>query len=307
MYRFKGIIVNLDLSESDVPLIKWAGRMARLARSEQLVFVYAREAVEIPDALKRDYPWLMEPLRQTALERAKAAVESTLESGLDCERKVVVEERPTLTSILETSLSENADLIITGGDSKDRSLAVKLARKASCTVMLVPSEASGEARSAAIALDLSRFSDYTLDVGLAFARSDAGTELQAVNYFAMPYGYHRTHLPKEHFKTGLAEQCEQRVKDFLDKYDTQGIATRIRAEESGFPGESIVSLAENEGIDLVIIGCRGKDALSATLLGSNAESALRTSKKTVILAVKEKGTGRSFLENLLGLETASRS
>ena len=52
-----------------------------------------------------------------------------------------------------------------------------------------------------------------------------------------------------------------------------------------------------ENHDLVTIGCRGHDAIYATLLGSTAEEILRTCPVPVV-AVKKKASTKSFLAAL---------
>ncbi len=57
-------------------------------------------------------------------------------------------------------------------------------------------------------------------------------------------------------------------------------------------------LARELDADLIVTSCRGKNAVSSWLLGSNAESLLERAPVPVI-AAKVKGTGRNLLDSLL--------
>lgn len=64
--------------------------------------------------------------------------------------------------------------------------------------------------------------------------------------------------------------------------------------ETGEPREVIVSLAKDEGFDLIVMGTHGRTGRSHTFVGSVAESVVRTSPRPV-LTVREgafEGEGR---------------
>lgn len=305
MYRFEKLLVNLSLTETDIPTLKLAAKVARLAKSKSVTFMYAREAVEIPEPLKRDYPWLIAPIEESANLRAQSFVRDFFLPETDCPSEVLLENKTPVVALLEHSLDQDIDLIITGDFDLDRSLAIKLARKAPCSVLLAPALSRGDFSNICLALDLSKYSNYVLDCATAFASSKEIDSIDCVNFFAIPDGFHKTNLPRARFQEDLKKLSEEQLRSYVSKHDNKGIALNAKAVRSPIPGTTLLSLAEENEYDLLVIGCRGKDALTATLLGSNAEDVLRGTKHAAVLAVKEKGTGKSFLQSLLKLSTAS--
>lgn len=304
MYRFEKLIVNLALDDGDIPVLKMASQIAKLACSDSVIFIYAREPVEIPASLKKQYPWMMEPIGQAAEARARAYIETHFKQPQGCETKVIIEEKTPIVAILERAVEDKSDLILTGGEGEFRTLAIKAARKAPCSVMYVPSNSSGKFSQVYVGIDLSRFSEYTIDIGTAFASAQGIPELSCASFYEIPAGYHKTNMPRSFFEKDLKDNTENSLNRFLSEQNLRGVRVNRIIDENPFPGATLARKAENEGYDLVIVGCRGKGALTATLLGSNAEDALRGVKKAAVLAVKEKGTGTSFVEALLGLKSA---
>lgn len=305
MYRFERLLVNLTLTETDIPTLKLAGLIAKLAQSKSVTFMYARESIEIPEPLKREYPWLMAPLEESARMRADEFISDFFVKPEGCETEVVLRDQTPAVALLELTLTENTDLVVTGDSDLDRSLVIKLARKAPCSVLLAPSKSSGEFSRVCLGLDLSKFSDYVLDCATAFAASHKLDHLTCVNFYSIPPGFHKTNLPRTKFQQELRDLSFNQLNDFLRARNTKGVEVVPKSIHSPVPGSTLLSLSEKEEFDLIVVGCRGKDALTSTLLGSNAEDVLKGSKNAAVLAVKEKGTGKSFLESLLNLAGAT--
>lgn len=305
MYRFKKLLVNLSLTETDIPTLKLASKVARLAGSKSVYFMYAREAVEIPEPLKRDYPWLVAPIEETSRLRAKSFVKDFFTCVEDCETRIELENAAPAVALLGHALKEDIDLIVTGDFDLDRSLAIKLARKAPCSVLMAPAQSSGDFSKICLALDLSKYSGYVLDCAVAFASSNEIPTIDCVNFYAIPEGFHKTNLPRARFEKELEEISRHQLDRFLRTHELKGLSCNTKAIRSPIPGTTLLSEAEKNEYDLLVIGCRGKHALTATLLGSNAEDVIRGAKGSAVLAVKEKGTGKSFLESLLNFSSAS--
>ncbi|MBK1879198.1 universal stress protein [Pelagicoccus mobilis] len=305
MYRFERLLVNLSLTETDIPTLKLASLVAKLARSKTVTFVYARESIEIPEPLKREYPWLMAPLEESARIRSEQFISDFFTEPEDCTTELLLKDQSPAVALLELTLTHDIDLVVTGDFDLDRSLAIKLARKAPCSVLLAPAKSSGTFSRVCLGLDLSKYSEYVLDCATAFASAHNLDNLTCVNFYSIPSGFHKTSLPRAKFQQELRELSYYQLTDFLRSHDTKGVEAIPKTISSPVPGSTLLSLSEKEEYDLIVVGCRGKDALTSTLLGSNAEDVLKGAKASAVLAVKEKGTGKTFLESLLQIAGAT--
>ncbi len=303
MYRYKKLLVVLSLTDNDQSLIAYAHSIAHLARSESVHFLYSREPVEIPANLKKQYPWMVKPIASAAQERVEALVNQHFSELTHCKIDIQIAEKQPALASLEKVIEADIDLVLVGVDEDERHTAIKLARKAPCSVLIAPTAASGEITNICLGIDTSRFSEYVLDVGTAFASAKGKNSVECINYFKIPVGHHKATLPREHFEEDLKKHSESKMEAFLTKQNLRGVTANITTKESNYPGGELHKDATDKNCDLIIIGCRGKDALTASLLGSNAEDTIQSSTKCAVLAVKEKGTGLSFLQALLGLKS----
>ena len=51
MYRYKRILINLNMDKNDANIVKQASVIAEMAKSEKLYFLYTERKMDIPDAV----------------------------------------------------------------------------------------------------------------------------------------------------------------------------------------------------------------------------------------------------------------
>ena len=117
-------------------------------------------------------------------------------------------------------------------------------------------------------------------VGVLAERFDATVHVLAVadtrNRFESP----SSGLAPEVWAESERERAEAAVDDTVgmlpDSIDVQ------RAVESGVPHETILSYAENEAMDVIVMGTHGRTGLDHYLIGSVAERVVRRSSVPVL-------------------------
>jgi nucleotide-binding universal stress UspA family protein len=97
-------------------------------------------------------------------------------------------------------------------------------------------------------------------------------------------------MPPEAFSTELAvwrkELAEEgtkllkEVRTRVDRPDTEARSTLV---ESARPAEALAELAKEPDIDLVVVGHRGRSAVTRALLGSVADRLVQISPKPVLV------------------------
>lgn len=77
------------------------------------------------------------------------------------------------------------------------------------------------------------------------------------------------------------DEAKEYVKSMKDAFDDNiNISTVV---EVGFPSESILKVAEEEDVDLIIIASSGKSGLHRFVIGSVAEKVLKNADMDVLL------------------------
>jgi len=299
MYRYKKVLVHLELQDDERHLIKMAAKITQLAKSEHIIFSHVSEKIDIPAPVKEKYPWLLEPLDQTMQNRINEHLELNYQGYAETQVDVRVEEGQPVYRLLEIAQKEEVDLIIVGKKLDDSQLAVRLARKAPCSVCVVPPGANADFKKILVPIDFSKYSKNGIDVASAFGEAQELNELNFLHVALIPRTRGQAVLSEKQLKDMNEKHYNSLLSEYAESNDTRGLQVIPATEHGHSIAPSISKHASSSDSDLIIISARGKDAFSALLLGSNAEELMQIASVPVV-AVKEKGTGKSFLDNLLG-------
>jgi nucleotide-binding universal stress UspA family protein len=144
-----------------------------------------------------------------------------------------------------------------------------------------------------IATDGSACSKLAADKGIEFARLTRGT-VYAVHVLSKAYlsamdgeSYSSMGMnPWESIKEEFQKQGQQAVNYVKDRGKMKGVNVESVLLE-GNPSEELIRYAEEEKMDIIIVGTIGKTALDRFLLGSVTGNVVRHSKIPVMV-IKEK-------------------
>jgi len=97
-------------------------------------------------------------------------------------------------------------------------------------------------------------------------------------------------IPVEEWQKAIQEQLEKIKKlelDFEGDLIARKVQHKMRVEQHKNPGEGLISVAEEEKADIVVMGTRGLDPIRRTLLGSVSDYVVRHSKVPVLVCPKK--------------------
>jgi nucleotide-binding universal stress UspA family protein len=91
---------------------------------------------------------------------------------------------------------------------------------------------------------------------------------------------------------GLVEWLRREAQEFLDQQvgkieDSGGIVARTRLRMSKRPDKAIVSVSEDMGAGLIVVGSRGRGVLRRALLGSISDRVVRRARCPVLVVRQE--------------------
>jgi len=137
-----------------------------------------------------------------------------------------------------------------------------------------------EYRKILVALDLAGETDAILKRAKSVAAE--GAELSAVHVLEPAYFYYGMEpaigaLP-DNFEADLLKRAEQEINEKTKAY---GISAKHRFIERGHAATQIQRLAEDRGVDLIVIGSHGRHGWRL-LLGSTANAVLHGAKCDVL-------------------------
>ncbi len=124
--------------------------------------------------------------------------------------------------------------------------------------------------------DFSKGSDNALLYAIDLAKQYNATLfiLHIIYDVIQTTGWDVPHLPLEQLDKDLTASSEQK----LDKFSEEAVRDLEKVEKrtiTGVPYQEIVQFAEDEKIDLIVIGTHGRTGLDRVFFGSTAERVVR--------------------------------
>ncbi len=306
MYPLKKIMVGLDLSEMDATLIKFASFVANTAKTNKIYFVNVVRSLHIPDEVLKEFPNLTE----IAIEERKLAMKALVEQhfgNINVEVSYVIKEGVPSKKILQWEVDKDIDLIILGRKTTLKGkgfLTQRLARRASCSLLIVPEGAELGVKKIMVPSDFSEHSVIAMEQAIDIAeRNGPGVEILCQNVYTVPAGYHYTGKSYDDFKEIMKNNARNDYKKFIKKIVKKGIKikTIYTLDENEDPVEDIHNMALKTKPDLIVIGAKGRTATTALFLGSMAERLVQLINKFPLLVVRPKGKNAGILDYILEL------
>jgi len=299
MDRFKNILLALNLTEMDSPVIQFASIISRMAELDNIYHVHVNRSLHIPDKIREKYPQL-QPLKQfSESAMQEKSIKHFENKDFDSSHFKAIEGNP-LKELLSDIARKDIDLVLLGRKTDVKGthlLPVKIARKAPCSVLVVPEGITPSIKKILVPIDFSQNSFRAVDVAVAFAASKPQVSIQFLHVYQLPIGYSKTGKTDVQFGEIMKSNAIKSYIDFIKKIDLKEVPTSVEFVLNEKPAEAIKDAIDKDKIDLVVLGARGMSENAGILLGSVTENLLLTTNVPLI-AVKKKGEGLKFLEAL---------
>jgi nucleotide-binding universal stress UspA family protein len=298
MYRYRRLLVGLDLSDLDTDLVRYTGLIARMAGSESTRFVHVTTGADAASEIAGDAPRPEDDEERDGQLRAR--VEAHFDGPKGMQLSVDDVTGVPLVELLRLARDRDKDLVIMGRDHDGGTLSEKVARKAPCSVLIVPPGASGSFTRVLVPTDFSSHAADAVDVAVAFAEAAGLERIDLLHVYKLPTSFRKLGKTEDEAHEALREALHDHARAFLSKVNLRGLDAELHLVVGDSPVETIQSEARRIGADLIVAGTRGRTDVSAVLLGSVAEQLVRTAPVPVV-AVKRKGATLPLLDALFNL------
>ncbi len=306
MNKVKKILVGLDLSELDPTIIRFAAYIADHSSTTDIYFLNCIKNLELPEELKKEFPDLI----NNAIEDRKALIAEKIDDHFqptrqDVKTHIDIVKGQATKKFLSLSKKHQFDLIIIGRKKRLKGtgvLANRLARRANCSLLIVPENSEPRLERLLVPSDFSPYSELAFKEAIRIAsKADNKVEVICQNVYTVPVGYHYSGKNYKQFAKHMNTLAQRNYHKFIKKFKPPSdlsITPMYSLDKNDDPVEVIRKLANRQNVDAIIIGAKGRTAATAIFLGSMAERLVQKVAKIPLMVVRPKGKNAGFLEYL---------
>lgn len=304
MYPIKKVLIGLDLSDLDKTMMQFADFLAERSNVEDVHFLYIIKNLQVPPDVLKEFPDMIDKV----IAEKEAAMREGFAKHASNEHKANIHFHvftgKIADNILKFSKKYSIDMIVMGRREKAEqsgSLAQRLARRAACSLLIIPEGTVPKMDKILVPSDFSDYSELAIEEAIEIAsRNNFETEIVIQNVFTVPSGYHYTGKSFEEFAEVMRKNAEKDYKRFIKNIDTKNI--KIKATYSQDINDDVttdmIDKAREINANAIIVGAKGRTATTAFFLGSIAERLIQLDSDIPLMVVRPKGKNAGLMEFL---------
>ena len=303
MYRFEHILAELNLDHADSAVVQYTSMISYFTRSTEVYFSHVQEHLLVREELPMDDDILLPTQAEVATDKLKQIIKKHYKGYSQTRTELLVKEGHQLRFLLNQIKAHDIDLVVVGREPHSptsRKLPVKLARKAPCSVLIVPEDAHPQVTGIVVPIDFSQHARDAVEEAVNLAIAARLEHINLLHLFKLPSGYSKNGKCEEEFCEIMRKNAIEEYEFFISDIDFKGIQVCFHIGHNEHLAAGILEEIKEQDADIVIVGARGRDAGAGVLMGSITEDLIAKSP-VPILAVKDKGPGMSLFESILKL------
>jgi nucleotide-binding universal stress UspA family protein len=303
MKPIKRLLVGLDLTEMDEKLIRYAGMLTQILNCDTVYFVHIQRNLEIPEAIKSQYPDLAAPMDELIQHQIKQKLKEHWVASSDCETIIEVKEGNPADQIVRWTRLKSVDMMIMGKKTSLSGSGIvpkKIAKLLTTSLLFVPEEANDQLQNLFIPIDFSRFSGRAMHYAYELSKVLKG-KLTVQYVYHVPTGYHKTGKSFDEFADIMRNHAQNDMKRFLTENEVPESEVQLvyNLNKDGNAATQIYETALNNQADLVVMSSKGRSGLASVMIGSVTEKMIDKIKKIPLLILKDEKENISFIDALL--------
>ena len=276
MHKFDTFLVCLDLSGKDRQVLSHASVLVRSLQCSKLIFFHSLyRNGEKGDAGRSS---------DEALSCLSNRVADWFEAEASLETEYYVCDGPPMEEILEYVARSNVDLVLCGkSTSKQRHdlLPHKIARRAPCSVLLLPYECRLNFDRVLVAVDHSKNSREALLVASQVMARKDDSKIILVEAIDMPYGSQMS-IGASRF-VDLRENATEQLQKFAEDSGIDESKVNVVIASNLKASTAILEVARKRNASMIVMGSKGKGAVAATILGSTVENVAKGANNPLLI------------------------
>ena len=304
MYKFKRLLVCLDQSDMDNSLIEAAAEYAKFGTADNIYFATVVKSLEMPTAVEKDYANLILPLDEKIELKMRENIKSAFEK-VSCDFHFDVLEGDPTHQIIHWAQVKEIDLVILGKKQYHIGKGIvsrNIVNIIHSSVLFVTANTKIEPKSILVPTDFSKASHLAIQKAIEIAEI-VDASITSLHTYEVPTGYHTTGKTYEEFAAIMLHHSQEDFQEFINDEDLsmKNMKVEYLLDKHGHPDKLVSEFASENNFDLVVIGSKGRTALSSVLLGSVAAKLVNADFQVPVLVVKAKEDNMKLIDAILQL------
>lgn len=294
-------MVLMDTSDADKTLMKFLEPIATNSETKEIHFFNSISEMRIPDQVLSDFPEIKEKAIEDRISQLRTLAKESLSEKLFKITKFHVKEGAPSKAILRFVEKQKIDLVLMGRH-KDfiggGVLSSRLARRANCSIFIVPEEAELNLELLHVPCDFSEHSKIAMEEAIKISRKYHNMKIICQNVYTVPGGYHYSGKTYEEFAEIMKKNAEKEYKHFMSNIDHEGIPLEVvySLDTNDNPVTDIIDFAQEHKPSAIIIGVKGRTATTALFIGSRAEQLIQYNSEIPMMVVRPKGKNAGIID-----------
>jgi nucleotide-binding universal stress UspA family protein len=304
MPRRERILVLMDTSDVDKTLLNFLEIIATTNDTKEVHFFNSISEMKIPEEVLKDFPEIKEKAIDEKRTKISQVVKSVLSERVQKISQIHIKEGAPSKAILKFVEKHKIDLIIMGRH-KDfvggGILSNRLARRADCSIFIVPEDSSPKLELLHVPCDFSVHSKIAMEEAIAISRKYNNIKIICQNVYTVPGGYHYSGKTYEEFAEVMRLNAERDYKKFMSEIDHKGVNIEVvySLDTNDNPVTDILDFAQEQKPSTIIIGVKGRTATTALFIGSRAEQLIQYNNTFPMMVVRPKGKNSGILDLIM--------
>lgn len=303
--KFQRMLVALDLSQMDVYLLKYASMAAKVFDIDSVYFVHVATSLELPEEIQDKYSDVFGPVDEALEHEMNQQIDEHFELPPNCDKKVMVHTGKITEEILKLAKVKVIDICILGRKAELTGTGLhskKIAKSISSSVIFVTENPPMQWNKILVSIDYSDHSKMAFEIGAAIQKK-CGAKLLSNHVYKVPTGYYKSGKTYEEFAEIMLENTKKECDRFFKKMDLDDVEYEhtYALDDDPHPADKIYRTGSEKGVDLIMIGSKGRSGPASVLIGSVAEKLVEEGNDIPIMIVKMGKENMSFLDALFKL------
>lgn len=278
MTAFRNILVCLDLTDMDRSLIRFAAHLETMLPSVRSIRFLHNIKFDFPFDAEEVMQQVDRPLQEVVREDLEEKVRMLFSAGSgNLVPEVLVTTHSSTSNLLADHCQQTGiDLVICGKKRNYRGSASAMERllripRFKASMLMVPETPPGPLHHILVPVDFSHHSRVAVEVALHMSR-ETGADIECQHIFDIPTHYF-PYIPVGDVRESMRRDAMRDWKKFktqLKDLTDQPPECSFSFTRNKSTAETVYELALSKGINMIVIGSRGRSGLPTTLFGSVA-------------------------------------